>query len=606
VRYVVIEADEAALAAKYAVMRMILDERQWRVYLGTEALMLGYGGITAVARASGASVPTVTAGAREAADEAALTQVPAGRSRRPGAGRRRAEDAQPGLTDVLDRLLEDGRRGDPMSAVTWNILSLRDISRQLALQGFSCCKDTIARLMHEDGYSLQGMSRVLEGKQQQDRDPQFRRINAKIRQYQGAGDPVISVDGKKKEKLGAYHRDGRSWQPRGEPVQVRSHDFPDPDTVTITPYGIYDIDANRGFVSAGTSCDTGGFAVNAIRLWWQAEGSLRYQDATRLLITCDAGGSNDYRRKLWKDQLAVLAEETGLVIEVMHFPPGTSKWNKIEHRLFCHITRTWSARPLMTIEDAVAGIAATVTSQGLKCTAVTDDAVYLRAVKVTGTRMKYLEDRVLKRDAFHGEWNYAFLPVPRPAPDPEPEPEPGRPGSVPAAVLNHPAFTGMTTADIDSLVTALELPLAASRDQRNRTLRARRQGGGSGARVNASPSGDQPSASTRLTPAGYVLAARLRDHLNLPMTPIGVLLGVDHTTISHAITRTRKLLAEHGIPVPPAAPPPAPPPRTPSELIQHAAAASITLTLPHEGQTMPQRFKTCKSRTTRDTPQANN
>jgi hypothetical protein len=283
------DVDEVALAAKFAVMRPFLDERGWRVYLGTEANALGYGGIAAVARASGASETTVAAGAGEAADQESLEALEPGRSRRPGAGRPKAEDAQPGLKEALDGLLEEGKRGDPMSAVTWNILSLRDIARQMALLGFSVSKDTIARLMHEDGYSLQGMSRVLEGNQHEDRDAQFGHLNAKIAEHVAAGEPAISVDGKKKEKLGAYHRDGKSWQRKGDPVQVRGHDFPDKDTVTISPYGIYDIASNRGFVSVGTSCDTAAFAVNAIRLWWQKEGSLRYPHATRLLITCDAG-----------------------------------------------------------------------------------------------------------------------------------------------------------------------------------------------------------------------------------------------------------------------------------------------------------------------------
>jgi hypothetical protein len=599
-------ADEAALAAKFAVMRPFLDERGWRFYLGTEANALGYGGIAAVARASGASETTVAAGAGEAADEEALNALEPGRSRRPGGGRPKAEDAQPGLKDALDGLLEDGKRGDPVSPVTWSVLSLGDIARQMALLGFSCSKDTIARLMHEDHWSLQGMAKVLEGKQHEDRDGQFGHINGRIAEYLAAGEPVISADGKKKEKLGAYHRDGRSWQRQGEPVQVRDHDFPEKDTVTIVPYGIYDIAANRGFVSVGTSGDTAAFAVNAIRLWWQEEGQFRYPGARRILITCDAGGANDWRNRLWKDQLAVLAEETGLRIEVCHFPPGTSKWNKIEHRLFCHITRTWSARPLMTVDDAVAGIAATITAQGLKCHPVRDDSDYPCKIKISDARMKYLEDRVLERDAvFRGEWNYAVLPVPRPAPEPGPEPEPER-ERVPAGVLNHPAFTGMTTADVNTLLTALELPFAARRDQRNRTVRARRRGGGSGERRNAVRNGGGPSANARLALADYVLAARLRDHLALPLEAIAVLLGADRTTVGHAITLTREVLAANRIPLPPAAPPPGPAPRTPGELLAHAAAAGITLELPHKGETMPKRFRTRQARITPDTPETTN
>jgi hypothetical protein len=590
------EVDEGALAAKFAVMRPFLGERGWRVYLGTEANALGYGGIAAVARAAGVSQTTVAAGAAEAADGEALGALEPGRSRRPGAGRPAAEDAQPGLKHALDRLLEEGRRGDPMSALAWNILSLRDIAAQMTGLGFSCSKDTVARLMHADGYSLQGMSRVLEGKQHQDRDAQFRHINAKIAAYRAAGQPVISVDGKKKERLGAYHRDGRSWRPAGDPVAVRSHDFPDDGTVTITPYGVYDIAANRGLVSVGTSHDTAAFAVNAIRLWWQQEGSLRYPGAARLLVTCDAGGSNSARCRLWKDQLARFAQESGLVIEVMHFPPGTSKWNKIEHRLFCHITRTWSARPLMTVGDAVAGIAATVTGQGLKCTAVTDDADYPGGIKVSDTRMKYLEERVIERDNFHGEWNYAILPAPRLAPGPEPGPAPARPGRVPRDVLNHPALTGIPAADVTALAAALHAPFEARLQLKYRTQH--------GPRTNAVRS-TAPHGGRRLDLTDHLLALRLRDHLDLPVTAVGALLGIHHGTVSRAAALARELLAAARITLPDT-PPPGKLPRTPGELLAYAAAAGIPLTLPENRHTMPDHFRTHRNRHTHDTPETAN
>jgi hypothetical protein len=587
-RYVAVsEADEAALAAKFAVMRPFLDERGWRVYLGTEANAVGYGGVAAVARASGASQTTVAAGAAEAAAPAALAP---GRSRRPGAGRPGAGDT-PGLKEALDGLLEEGKRGDPVLAVTWSILSLRDIARQMALLGFSCSKDTVARLMREDGYSLQGMSRVLEGSRHEDRDAQFRHVNARIEAYRAAGRPVISVDGKKKERLGAYHRDGRSWRRTGDPVQVRSHDFPDRDTVTITPYGIYDIAANRGFVSVGTSCGTAAFAVNAIRLWWREEGSLRYPGATRLLVTCDAGGANSARCRLWKDQLAALAQEAGLLIEVCHFPPGTSKWNKIEHRLFCHITRTWRGRPLMTIEDAVAGIAATTTCQGLKCTAARDDGTCPDGVQVSDARMRHLEDRVLERGAFRGEWNYALLPVPRPAP--EPEPPPARRGRVPQHALNHPALTGMAAGDLTTLATALEAPFEAALQLKYRIRRGRR--------ASAVRNGT-PHAGRRLDVTDHLLALRLRDHLDLPVKAIGSLLGIDPGTVSNATTLATGLLSAARITLPDV-PRPGKLPRTPDELLAHAAAAGIPLTLPENGQAMPGHFRTRRNRTTRNTPE---
>jgi hypothetical protein len=565
------EIDEVALAAKFAVMRPFLSERGWRVYLGTEANALGYGGIAAVARAAGVSETTVAAGAAQAADREGLAALEPGRSRRPGAGRPRAEDT-PGLKQALDGLLEQGKRGDPMSAVTWNILSLRDIAGQMGLLGFEVSRDTVARLMHGDGYSLQGMSRVLEGKQHPDRDAQFGRINAKIAQYQAAGQPVISADGKKKERLGAYHRAGKSWRGKGDPVPARSHDFPDSDTVTITPYGIYDIAANRGFVVAGTSHDTAAFAVHAIGLWWQHEGQSRYPQATRLLVTCDAGGSNNARCRLWKDQLAVLAEQAGLVIEVCHFPPGTSKWNKIEHRLFCHITRTWRARPLMTREDAVAGIAATTTSQGLKCTAVLDDAVYPAGIQVSDERMACLEQRILDRDDMHGEWNYTLLPVPRPAPAPAPGPGPG-PGPAgpdPALLDGLAALAGIPA--LDTLLQAIAVPFAAAREQRLHLARGKPRTKTSG-----------PASSLSL--AAIVTAAACHLHLRMPYELLSSLLGAHPSTISLAVRRITPLLAEHGIT---RAARPARIITTTQDLREHAAAARITLAIPAASHDTPE------------------
>ena len=288
----------AALAAKFAVMRQVADERAWRVYLGSEARALGYGGIAVVARAAGVSETTVAAGVAEI-EAGELDVLPPGRSRRPGGGRKKAEETQPGLRAALTGLAETATRGDPVAEITWCSLSLRDLERQLAARGYRCRKDAVARMLREEGYSLQGMSRVLEGRQHPDRDAQFRHINAMIAAFTAAGDPVVSVDAKKKEQLGPYHRAGRTWRP-GDPVKVRDHDFPGRAAGKITPYGIYDIAANRGFVSVGTSHDTAAFAVSALRGWWQREGSLRYPGARRLLVTCDAGGSNSCTGRLWK------------------------------------------------------------------------------------------------------------------------------------------------------------------------------------------------------------------------------------------------------------------------------------------------------------------
>jgi Rhodopirellula transposase DDE domain len=586
------DGGEAALAVKFAVMREVLDERQWRVYLGTEANALGYGGIAAVARASGASETTVAAGAAQAADPRALAAPGPGRSRRPGAGRPRAEGRQPGLEQALKGLLEEGKRGDPVSDLTWSTLSLRDTARQMAAAGFPCSKDTVARLMRQDGWSLQGMSRVLEGKRHEDRDAQFRLIGGEIAAAVAAGEPVISVDGKKKEQLGPFHRDGRSWRPAGDPVKVRSRDFADRDGTRACPYGVYDIAANRGFVSVGTSCETAAFAVNAVRLWWRREGSLRYPGARRLPAVCDAGGSNACTSRLWKHELALLRDETGLEIAVRHFPPGTSKWNKTEHRLFCHITRTWKARPLLTVQDAVAGIAATVTAAGLKCTACLDTAAYPRGTEVSDQRMKHLEDCDLDRLPFHGEWNYTLRAVPRTAL--APEPGQARPGRVPQDTLSSPALTGMQPGDLAALAAALEVPYRARLDHKAFLKRGRRRQ--SAVRSTA------PHAGRKLDVTDHVLALRLRDHLTLPMDAIAALLGAGRTSVSHAIAVTRELITQHAIPVPPAAPPPAVP-RTPADLLAHAAAAGTPLTIPENGQPMPQHFKPRKRRTTRDTPE---
>jgi len=584
------------LAGKFAELRPHLGERAWRLYLGSEARAYAAGrgcglaaAVAVIAGAAGVSRATVMAGAGELAEG---TEPEPGRSRRPGAGRKNAEETQPGLRQALRGLLEESTRGDPVAAVTWTTLSLREIARQMARRGFRCGKDALARVLRADGYSLQGMAKVLEGSQHPDRDAQFRHINAMIGAFRAAGDPVVSADAKKKEQLGPFHRDGRAWRRQGDPVKVRDHDFPDPGLGKITPYGVYDIAANRGFVSAGTSHDTGAFAVNALRLWWQREGSLRYPGASRLLVTCDAGGSNGYRCRLWKDQLAALAAETGLAITVCHFPPGTSKWNKIEHRLFCHITRTWSARPLMTRHDAVAGIAATVTGQGLKCTAVLDDAVYPDGEKVSDERMKYLEDRILDRQGMHGEWNYTVLPGPRPAPEPDPGPE--RPGRCPAGILNHPALTGMDPADLQELAAALEVPFGARREHDNYARRGR-------SRVNALKIPDAAHGNRRLDVTGHVLALRLREHLRLTADITGALLGVDRTTIGHATSLTRQLLASTGIPLPPAAPPPGIRLRTTDDLCEYAAAAGITLTIPETRPRVP-KYTRRKRLGSRDTP----
>jgi hypothetical protein len=522
------DAVVAVLAGKFAELRPHLGERAWRLYLGSEARALAGGeagslaaAAAVVAVAAGVSRATVTAGAAELAEGAAPSP---GRQRRPGAGRPAAGDAQPGLREALAGLVEAATRGDPVVAVKWTTLSLRDLERAMAGLGFRVGKDALARVLHGAGYSLQGMSRVLEGRRHPDRDAQFRHVNAMITRFTAAGDPVVSVDGKKKEQLGAFWRAGRSWRPAGDPVRVRSHDFPDEALGKVTPYGVYDIAANRGFVSVGTSRDTAAFAVNAIRLWWRSEGQSRYPRARRVLLTCDSGGSNACRSRGWKDQLAVFAAESGLEVSVCHFPPGTSKWNKVEHRLFCHVTRSWSARPLMSARDAVAGIAATVTAQGLKCTAVLDDAGYPGGVTVSDERMSYLEDRVLDRGPFHGEWNYTVRPAAPPGPGPEPGPGPDLEALA--------ALAGVT--DLPDLLEAVTVPWQAAREQRLHLARghARRKASG------------QPLS---LPLAAVIAAAACHHRLSMTYRQLSDLLGTTPSTIRLSVSRLSPILEQHGI-----------------------------------------------------------
>jgi hypothetical protein len=335
----------------------------------------------------------------------------------------------------------------------------------------------------------------------------------------------------------------------------------------VTPYGIYDIGANAGFVNLGTDHDTAAFAVESLRRWWRAQGAARYPGARRLLVTADAGGSNGCRTRAWKAGLARLAAETGLEITVCHFPPGTSKWNKIEHRLFCQITRNWRARPLASHQVILETIAATTTRTGLRVTAMLDDGRYPKKVKVSGKAMEELEQRSVARHGFRGEWNYTLLPSPRPAPDPGPPP-PAPAGRCGQDTLNHPALTGMDPRALTALAAALEVPSGARREQR---LCQKRGGPRRG-------TGNTSAHNCKLDLTGHLLATRMRQHLNLPPKVIGALLGADGTTISHATSRTAPLLA--ALPLPPAAPAPRIRLRTIDDLREYAAAAGISLTIP--------------------------
>jgi hypothetical protein len=399
------------LGRRYAVVRPYLSEFQRRLWLGAEAVELGPAGVGIVAAAVGVSADTVRRGRTEA--EAGTGQG-VGRSRRPGGGRKRAEDNDPGLVASLESLIDPETRGDPMSQLRWTSKSIRALTRALRDRGHQLTAMVTRRLLLEAGYSLQANAKTAEGGQHVDRDAQFGYLNSRAADHLAAGDAVISVDAKKKELVGAYKNNGREWHPKGEPEQVKVHDFIDKELGKANPYGVYDVGADTGWVSVGTDHDTAAFAVNTIRTWWREVGTVMHPSASRLMISADGGGSNGYRTRLWKTELAELAAETGLRITVCHLPPGTSKWNKIEHRLFSHISMNWRGRPLTSHEVIVGTIAATTTSTGLTVQAELDEATYPTGVKIPGKQMKALEtEGILERHDFHGEWNYTLHPQPR-------------------------------------------------------------------------------------------------------------------------------------------------------------------------------------------------
>ena len=363
----------------------------------------------AVAVAAGVSRSTVT---NALAELDLPSDLPEGRSRRAGGGRKAAAVKDPGLPAALETLVDPETRGDPESPLRWTCKSTRQLSRTLTAQGHPVSERTVAALLHQAGYSLQANAKTTEGKQHPDRDAQFGRINMMVRRYLKTGDPVVSVDTKKKELVGqspGYKNNDPEWQPAGDPVRVGVHDFPDPAMPKAVPYGIYDLAANSGWVSVGCDGDTAAFAVETLRRWWHTVGHVTYPKSKRLLICADAGGSNGYRVRLWKVELAKLATEIDRPITICHFPPGTSKWNKIEHRLFAHISMNWRGRPLTSHQVIVELIGATTTSKGLIVHAKADTNSYPRGIKITKQEMDALAPQ-LKPDAFHGDWNYTLKP----------------------------------------------------------------------------------------------------------------------------------------------------------------------------------------------------
>jgi hypothetical protein len=388
-----------------------LDERMRRLMAAAESAAIGYGGVSLVARATGVSRRAITEGMKELNQQKVSREPlpPQFRIRRKGAGRKRAVDKDPGLREDLDRLVDPATRGDPESPLRWTGKSVRVLAEELRREGHAVSYQTVAELLHEMDYSLQANQKKLEGSRHADRNQQFEYINRKAQRYLKQGEPVISVDTKKKELVGDFKNPGREWRPQGKPEQVRVHDFEirQPENGKVAPYGVYDLGRNAGWVSVGVDHDTAEFAVESIRRWWRWMGRRSYPTAKRLLITADSGGSNGARVRLWKWELQQLADETGLEIAVCHFPPGTSKWNKIEHRLFSFISQNWRGKPLISHQVIIDLIAATTTKTGLTVRSKIDTNIYEPGLKVSDQQMAELQ---LRRETFHGDWNYKLLP----------------------------------------------------------------------------------------------------------------------------------------------------------------------------------------------------
>jgi Rhodopirellula transposase DDE domain len=400
----------ATVRQKYQALAPLLHEKAQRRWAACEARALGRGGISLVAAATGLSRPTIHRGLAElnsGPDAGEGGDPERTRIRRTGGGRPRLTTRDRSLLKDLQDLVDPATRGDPMSPLLWTCKSTRHLAEALRTGGHDVSHQTVARLLTESGYNLQANRKTEEGKDHPDRNAQFEHINRKVRSFQRRGQPVISVDTKKKELVGNYKNPGQEWEPEGQPRRVKSKDFPDKELGKVAPYGVYDPTLNEGWVNVGITHDTAEFAVESIRRWWYRMGHQVYLEATELLVTADSGGSNASRSRLWKVSLQKLADELGLKIHVCHFPPGTSKWNKIEHRMFCHITENWRGRPLVSHEVVVNLIGSTRTRAGLRIQAELDTTSYATGVKVTNKELKTVR---LKKDKFHGEWNYSILP----------------------------------------------------------------------------------------------------------------------------------------------------------------------------------------------------
>ena len=482
-------------------------------------------------------------------------------------GRKKLADSDPGLLPALLDLVADSTRGDPESPLQWTTKSMRHLADALSGQGHRCSPQTAWRLLRGQGYSMQAPAKVLEGARHPDRDAQFRYIAGQAKEHMGAGQPVVSVDAKKRQEVGDYAQPGREWHPAGSPPQVLDHSFPDRDGPGhAIPYGIYDMAADSGFVNVGTDANTGAFAVASLRSWWDLAGRDAYPDATRLLVTCDAGSSNGTRNRAWKKELAAFAGRAGLEITVCHFPPGTSKWNKIEHRLFSQVSLAWRGRPLTSYDVIISTISAITTKTGLTAAAVLDQRPYPAGQEISDAEIRDICNRYLTRHRFRGDWNYTVLPRPRPAPAPAPQRPP--PPRVPAATLNHPALTGTDPAALLAWARSLDGTLAA---------------------LGGPAPGTRRGPAPRLAAADLVIAARIRAHLTLPLAVLAPLLGVDPSGLGKRLKPAIAAIAATAHP-PPAAPPPPAPPRTRSGLLAYAAGHGIDLSipLPAQARTAPQ------------------
>ncbi|MER6161918.1 ISAzo13 family transposase [Streptomyces sp. NPDC001868] len=516
------------LALRFQVVLPHLNERQRRLMLGQEARLLGHGGVRAVARVAGASETTVRNGVFEL--EAGADPLRDGCVRRPGGGRKPSEEQDPLLVPALLKLVEPDERGDPMSPLRWTTKSLRNLAEELTGQGHPVSAPTVGRLLKEQGFSLQASAKTLEGKQHPDRDAQFRYINEQVKEHQAGGQPVISIDAKKKEQIGQLPNPGRQWRPAGDPVQVEDHSFYfiGPDVEVAIPFGIYDLAHDSGWVNVGTDHDTSVFAVESIRRWWRARGRVDHPDADRLLITADCGGSNSYRYRLWKAELAVFAAEMGLTVSVCHFPPGTSKWNKIEHRLFSHISLNWRGRPLTSHEVVVNSIAATRTRTGLRVHAELDTGTYPVGISVSREHLRSLP--ITHHDQ-HGSWNYTIAPAGTTGDCTNNTSDRDHTRSQVLAMLAEPRLSGMTSPELDALRAQLAPAQAARAEQRKFQQRG-------GRRLQAPGAHGKPLLSN----ADRILITVIYLRRVCSQKVLVDLLAINAVTIGQVIGETRTLI----------------------------------------------------------------